>query len=103
MNWKKIFFVFTLFTWFAFDPGVPVVAERTRTMCHSVGNPALSVRSASSLLQTRVPARFIGATPFVRLAVIVLGASVPNALDIRFTLEPVRARTNGPVLDSAAL
>lgn len=92
-----------ILTWFAFESCVAVVSERTRTMGHSVGDPALGVGPARPLLQTRVPAHSVGAAFFVRLAVAVLAARIPGARDVRFTLEPVRARAHGPVIGHAAL
>lgn len=92
-----------LFTWFAFQSSVSVVTERTRAVGHTVRDPALRVRPASALLQTRVPARSVRAAAFARLAVVVAVARVPDALDVRLALEPVGARAHGPAVDHAAL
>lgn len=90
-------------TWFALEPSVPVVPERTRAMGHPVGDPALRVRPAGPLLQTRIPAHFVGTASFARLAVVVPVAGVSDALDVRLALEPVRARAHGSAIDDAAL
>lgn len=70
-------------------------------MRQSVHDPTLRVRSAGPLLQTGIPAHSVGAAFLVRLAVVVRVARVPHAPDVRFPLEPVRARANGPVVDRA--
>lgn len=92
-----------IFTWFAFKLSVSVVPERTRAMGHSVGDPALRVRSTGPLLQTRISAHFVGTASFTRLAVVVPVTGVSDALDVRLALEPVRAHADGSAIDDAAL